>query len=706
MSNRAKRLFTGVMPLILLILVNFLTFASQFRGQATFPWDFLGGYHAQAVGWFDAGSVLSPPTWLPWADMGFPAFLAIQSGAWYLPLAFLDAVGIPYSIHVATVVQVLHVLLGAFGTYCLGRTLGWKVSLSLVAAVAYHYSATFYSNQQHVDIVRAAALMPWLLLTLHPATLSHRAWGPLISAIVLSQLLVGGYPGNVVSTAYACALWGGFFFLQLSSRAERIKYATSVALVVVAGTLMAMTKWLPVAMFSGSGFGIEHRPPLPMQAQQLLTLVMPYEFDGLPDDVTMRALWLPMVVLWGLAFAGLRDRVAVLGYGLIALAAFMGMVVPRVELLQKILPGVTVSRFPLSDWRPVLHIGLILVGVIGWHRALSCSLSLPRLVVGQVLATTAVVGLLLWAIYSGYPANALSRALVVSSVLVAVGLALTLVRQGFLPIPSWPRVLAIVLLLTTAADGYLYYHAQPRTWNMPWTEQDESALFGGKFDALNGDREQSLIQRRPARRQVGEGVEEILSQRNSLLYNQCWYGHSFCTFGYNNLRMSEPHRKFGEAAADVGGAALLAFAGHRQQLLVLPPGSDDKVPDDASSLAEADAIGQTDGFQVEFLRYSNDTVEYRIKSNAPRVVVENEIWWQGWKVELCNQGACLEELPTVATRQALRSWKIPSGSWNVRVQYHAPSVVPGYICWLLGFFLVLGIGAMRLMRQRKRAHLE
>lgn len=706
MSNRAKRLLTGVMSLILLVLVNLLTFASQLRGQATFPWDFLGGYHAQAVGWFDAGSVLSPPTWLPWADMGFPAFLAIQSGAWYLPLAFLDALGIPYSIHVATVVQVLHVLLGAIGTYCLGRTLGWKVSLSLVAAVAYHYSATFYSNQQHVDIVRAAALMPWLLLTLHPAVLLQKSWGPLISAVVLSQLLVGGYPGNVVSTAYACALWSGSLFLQLLGRAERIKYATSAALVVVAGTLMAMTKWLPVAMFSGSGFGIEHRPPLPMQMQHLLTLVMPYEFDGLPDDVTMRALWLPMVVLWGLAFAGLRDRLVVLGCGLIGLAAFMGLVVPRVELLQKILPGVTVSRFPLSDWRPVLHSGLILVGVSGWHRALNCSLSLPRLVVGQILAATSIVGLLLWAIYSGYPANALSRALVVSSVLVAVGLALTLVRQGYLPMPRWPRILAVVLLLTTATDGYLYYQAQPRTWTLPWTEQDEAALFGGKFDALNGDRDESVMRRRPARYQVGEGVEEILSQRNSLLYNQCWYAHSFCTFGYNNLRMSEPHRKFGEAAAGAGGAALLAFAGHRQQLLALPPGSEGNVPDDAGSLAQADAIGQTDGFEVEFLRYVNDTVEYRITSSAPRVVVENEIWWPGWTVQLCSQGACMEETPAVATHQALRSWKIPSGSWNVRVQYHPPSVVPGYLCWLLGFLLVLGSGAVRSLRQRKSAHAE
>lgn len=702
MLNRVKCLIKGVMPIVLLVLVNYLTFSSQLRGESTFPWDFLAGYHTQAVGWFDAGSILSPPAWLPWADLGFPAFLAIQSGAWYLPLALLDAAGIPYSLHVATVLQVLHVLLGAIGAYCLARTIGWSRSLSLVAAFAYHYSAGFYSNQQHVDIVRAMALMPWLLFTLHPEIISRRAWGPLLCALVLSQLLVGGYPGIIVSAAYACMAWVAILVFQLPGRPVRTKYVVSVALAVVAGTLMAMTKWLPVVMFLDSGFSVDDRPPNPILAEHLLTLVMPYEFDGLPDDVSMRALWMPMVVLWGIAFARLRNRLVLLGCALIVLALFMGMVVPKFELLQKSLPGVTVSRFLLSDWRPVLHIGLILVGLSGWHGALTLSLSLPRLVLGQALASAFFVGMLVWSIDFGYPADALSRTLIVSVFLIVVGLGMVLVSQRFLSIRRWSRILTMVLLLITALDGYVYYQGQPRTWNMPWTKQDEVVLFGGDFESLNSGRQQAVMQRRPARYQVGDGVDEVLSQRNNLLYNQCWYAQSFCTFGHNNLRMSEPHRKFGYAAAEPEGAALIAFVRRPQQLLVLSPGSDDTVPRVANELKDVGAIGEASGFEVKFLRYSSDTVEYRIRSSAPRVIVENEIWWSGWMVTLCSHGVCNEELPTVSTDQALRSWEIPAGSWDVIVRYHPPSAAPGYVCWLLGFLLMLGVGAVRILRRKEK----
>jgi len=145
---------------LFLIMIHVTMFSFHFAGEYIFPWDFVGGYHAHAVAWYADGSFFSPPKWLPWGDAGFPAYWALQSGAFYLPLQVLDWVNIDYSLVNAVRFQSLHVLLGAFGVLVLLRAMGFSVGWALLGAAGYHFSVGFYSNQQHVDIVRAMAILP------------------------------------------------------------------------------------------------------------------------------------------------------------------------------------------------------------------------------------------------------------------------------------------------------------------------------------------------------------------------------------------------------------------------------------------------------------------------------------------------------------------------------------------------------------------
>lgn len=698
--NRFRSILAGCIPLLVLAIINYATFARHYRGKATFPWDFLGGYHAQAFGWFDAGSIFAPPTWLPWSDMGFPAFLAIQSGAWYLPLALLDAAGVTYTIHVATLVQVLHVLFGAVGAYCLGRTLGWGKLVALFAAIVYHYSSTFYSNQQHVDIVRAVAWMPWLLLSLHPAMLRRKIWGPLFSAVVLSQLLISGYPGNIISSAYACAIWVLSCLFARQQPGELKSYILKVAVAVIGGTLMSMPKWLPVAMYSGSGLGMDPVVPTPIMAHHLLTMIMPYQFDGLSNDLTMRALWLPMAALWGIAFARMRDRLVLTGLGFIALALVMGFVVPRLELLQQLLPGARMSRFPVSDWRPVLHLGVILVGASGWKRLFDQQLPLLRTILGAFCAL-AIIGLLvIVAIRFGYPASMLPRVLAGLFVLMALSVFAGLSQHGVIQLKSLRSLAPVLLLIFTALDGYAYYRSQPSTWRPSWNKAAEQDSFGGEFDGFIAQQREGELKRRPARYQLGENAADALIHKDNTRYNRCWYAHSFCTFGYNNLRLSEPHRKFSEAVGGEGGDQLAAFAARPQQLLILADNASDRVPE-LNLPQDAPLFGDGDGVNVEFVAYGSDAVDYRIATLRKHRVVENEIWWPGWMVSLCNDQGCRAESPAVPTSQALRSWEVPPGNWTVKLRYHSPSVLPAYLCVFIGLLMAVGGGFVRPRRKTK-----
>ncbi|HEX2134460.1 MAG TPA: hypothetical protein VHG30_00930, partial [Microvirga sp.] len=132
----------GLGALAILAAVNVVMFLSHYAGRLTFPWDFIGGYHAHAYGWYADGSVFEPPQWFPWSDLGFPAYWSLQSGAFYLPLALLDAVGQPYTIAAATWLQSLHVLVGSLGMYVLLRTLRFEPAVAILGALAFHFSST------------------------------------------------------------------------------------------------------------------------------------------------------------------------------------------------------------------------------------------------------------------------------------------------------------------------------------------------------------------------------------------------------------------------------------------------------------------------------------------------------------------------------------------------------------------------------------
>lgn len=698
-----KKAARSVWPILLLCVINVGTFRKHFVDKATFPWDFVGGYHSQAFGWFDNGSIFHPPAWFPWTNLGFPAFLALQSGAWYLPLALMHAVGIPYTIHAATIFQALHVLFGAIGVYFLSRRVGCSVVVGLIAAIGFHYSSTFYSNQEHVDIVRAVAWMPWLLYVLHPAGFLKSRWNILLGALVLSQLLICGYPGNIVSTAYACVVWVGMLMWSKPHWYERRRYLFEVILTVIAGVLIAMPKWLPLIMNGAAGITVQHLAPAsPVAFSQLLTLLTPYNVSALPGDRTMRSLWLPLTCIWGMAFTDLRSRTARIGVIFIFLALFMGFLVPRVAHLSGWLPGLQVSRFAASDWRPVLQLGLIFISLVGWTRLLARQCSLRAIFMGTSICFALGLGVVGLALNIGFEPRFLWRVLLMvcamAALTVSFPLALSLTKRPNAVVIG----MGVLLIVATIGDGYQYQRSQTDEWRASWNAQVEHQTFGADVESMiQSSRALPSIARRPARLLLGKDTKSALAKRNTTLYNRCWYEHSYCVFGYDNLRMSEPHATFLASLSKPDGDQLLRFVQRPQQLLALVPGSKDSVPQITGS-DDAAVIGDSSEVTALFEGYGSDTVRYRITSMRAVKMVENEIWWPGWKVNICNSARCSGNIDTVATSQGLRSWNLEKGTWTVRLQFVPPSAIPGYLCVLFGLLLGIATPSFYAIARRRK----
>jgi hypothetical protein len=691
-SDSLMRAACAIGPALVLVLANVYMFQLHYVGAATFPWDFLGGYHAQSFGWFDRSTLVSPPTWFASSSMGFPAFLALQSGAWYLPLVLLHLSGVAYTIHVATVVQALHVLFGAVGAYALLRRLGASRSIALVGGLGFHFGVAFYCNQEHVDIVRATAWLPWVLFALHPAAFERRRWGVLVGALALSQLLIAGYPGNLVSSVYACAAWVAVSGWEQWNRGELRGYVGGLFITVLSGTLIAMPKWLPLALNGMSGLSIDHLPTEPFVRAHLLTLVMPYSLEKLPGNVTMRSVWLPMASMAGIAFANFRSRTFWQGGVLVILALVMGLAVQGSPTWSRLVPGLQVSRFPISDWRPVLTLGLIIASTHGWHRLVSGEFSSGRVVLRSMLLLSVCLFVVIKAASYGYPAADFKRPLLALWILVMATCCLPFLRNRTgNTLRSW-KLLPFILIAAAGFDGVAYQRSQRATWQPPWDDQSERLYLGGTVADFiqKGESEPERRARRPARFVEGSGVGDALANRNSLMNNRCWYERSYCVFGYDNLRISQPHQQFLAALSALGGEQLLSFVSGPQQILVLEKtagtvGSVPMIPKSTDA-----AVGATGGVDVAFVDYGQDTVTYRIITPRAVTMVENELWWPGWKLTACSpSGACTDAIDTRPTSQFLRSWDVPPGSWTMHLHFVGPSSLPGYVCLILGLIIAI-----------------
>ncbi|MBB5676234.1 hypothetical protein [Xanthomonas arboricola] len=676
-------------PIAVFALINFITFREHYAGRATFPWDFLGGYHAQAYGWLDNGGVLSPPSWFPWTNMGFPAFLTLQSGSWYVPLAVLHCLGIEYTVHVATVFQVLHVLFGTVGAYLFVLALSGRRHVAILLGVAYHFSTTFYANQEHVDIVRAAAWAPWLLYGLMPA-ITIKRFGWVVAAFSTSQLVVAGYPGVTVAMVYACAASCLIHYIHLGSGKDRVRYALAVFTAVVSGAFMALLKWLPLALNGSKGLGFEHFPSQPFGPLHLLTLFAPYAELQVPGDITMRSVWLPTLTLWGCAYASWRNVATRSGACMIVIALLIGMLSASHPSIREFIPGASVSRFPISDWRPILHLGILSIAANGWTRLLAGELTMRRVLIGSLVSLASFTYVSVRASSLGLTIPQISR--LQGSIVVC---ALFCGLCALVP-TTWRRhgagvVLALCATVICFRDGYDYHVAQSAPWAPGWSLDAEKAWLGGSFDGFRAKHGPlSPIEHRPRRFVVGASAAEAVANRNSQKYNRCWYMRTYCVFGYDNVRMSLPHTGLLKALGDSGQNDLLEFIRRPGQLLLFDTGVTAQVPPLAQESRDASAVGRTDAAHVQYVKYSPTEVVYRLYVPSPTLVVENEIFWPGWSYKTCDKTSyCLPSQQVKSTLQGLRSWLVPAGYSEIRLYFTGPPSWPGYLAAAIGLLIAL-----------------
>lgn len=640
-------------------------FREHLMGELTFPWDFQGGYFTNAVARMRDGTFVSPPLWLPWGGFGLPGYLSLQDGTWYLPQWLFDFLGIRYDMVGATRLQVVHVFLAGLGTWFLCRSLGCSPLASMLAATAAVFSGSFFSNAQHVDIVRGAAMFPWMMLATDWCVKKKSAISIALLALLTWQFLVGAYPGEIVAAAYCLPLCVAVRLFSV----PRSEWARGLACLTFAASLaigMSAVKFLPVAM-DLSNIRQSAAQVSQVDIGVLSTVLFDFDVEYLPNDVTMRDLFIALPVL---VLAPLGAGHSIAGrFGLVLCLVAALFILDPLGLASK-LPLFNVSRFHLADFRPALHLGMCLLAAQAFDT-LRAKLRLNQALALAAVSVVLLSSLMLLGSQLGVERKELALVGITSGVTGILAALLWWGRDRLV----WTTVVGVCLVLLTAWSGVRHVERNARVWKVPRTDSAEIAQYGAPLSQLIGKDRYDALTNRPARL-VFSDLPADRAQLYDPRYGRGWVGERFAAFGYSDLKGAKTYQHFYDGAKQPDGTLV------RQQIewLLRPSG----LILDTSSMEKTLLVARECDFQVCASSASADTrirpqlflengEVWEVNSRAPIRVTQNETWYPGWRSRLCEGGQCRSG-PVAQDSEGLRTWSLPSGRYTF-VSYYRP---PGW----------------------------
>ncbi len=691
-------------PLLLAFATVFVVFYSFILGESTFPWDFQGPYLTHAIARMREGTFLSPPLWMPWGGFGIPGHLSLQDGTWYLPQYLFDFFGWPYDVVGATRLQIAHIFVGSVGIYVFLRRFGANRLMASAGCLAYIFSPAFFSNAQHVDIVRGTALMPWLFIVVDRLCCRVDGWRFLLCVVVIWQFLVGSYPGMIVSAGYACA---AIVFIHLVNARREGSNVLLVSLVMIAAAVtasgLAAVKFVP-SLVDADNFRKSPGAIVGLDWGLLTSIVLDFDLDFMSNDISMRDIFIALPILF-LSLVGLsqKQRTA-LPYLFLVIGIIPMVGAKSLQDFISMFPLMDVSRFHVPDFRPVFHLALFMFAASGADALLHCDNR--RSAVAVAFASTVVIALFFLGWVVGQPIEAFLWPL--------ISIVFFLVFVFLSPKSSSPTIRGCIsilaLLMSVAVSGYGHEVRAERVWKVERSDALEIALFGETIRDLVSTERGESIEYRPDRYVLTALPADITALYDGR-YNFSWYAQGYSAFGYEDLRGSEIFRSLYDAALPIAGKTKqqpMRWMLKRSSILLLPKLSQFDIEALSECLVTCRHAGVSDEAFVRMVAFRSNGAVYEVSLASPLAVVENEPYYPGWRAKICREDSCLDSITARPVAGVLRSWELPAGKYRL-VTYFEP---PGWrlavtIAWvsiavgLLVFMVLLFLSRNGRLRQTR-----
>jgi hypothetical protein len=643
---------TGARWLLILAAVglqNLLYFSLHYTQGWMIPWDFIGPYYALPQYWIEAAHAGVSSNWIPFQGMGYPIHLNVQSGFHYLPLQWFAWVGWPYTLTSAVVLQGLHVAFGALGAAWCAHLLRMDWKLALLAALAYQGFGGFYGNASHPDIVRAYALLPWLMgPVVAPWTDSTRLRVAVALVPLWTQMMwTGGYSGNAIATL---ALLGGVTAARTAFNVRQ-QPARWLGLALLAalgtGTLLAAPALLPAFMEKAEmarSYAVGNLIYDYLQWNDVWALTLRTEGDFFGHDLTMRSLYLGLPVLALLALRCLRSGWAQARVPAVVFLLALGMAsgVLHAWLIHWVAP-LGYSRFVLADYRGLMALSLLLLALQALQPVTEGQPRTERW--WQQLWWVPVAGLVIGAQWMQWPGSTPSLPVILQWQLVGFSLVACILLVRFAAASSTtigPAVLALCLLLPL---DWLRVH-----WNAPYFQTPDvqkwmAQRIGSETD-LRSRLHKALTQpppSRPARVNVTAAEVDRVP----------WQGY---LSGAYMVEDSAGPMHLNRQQRIVRDPWLQAFAQRPWTALWLPDGNS----------ITAEAMTSAPQAPLRSVRYGTDRIEYEVDLPRAGRVVENEVHSGGWTGLIAGQKI------SPFDAHDFRAWNLPAGKYRFVAVFEPP----------------------------------
>lgn len=673
-------------PLVLLV-VTCIVFWGYLSGASAPPWDFWGSYTTSAYTWWTLGSFLSPPKILPFMLGGYPAYLDLQNASWFLPVGLTSLIT-SYAPQAAATLQAFTVAFGSIGAYLLGRSLGLRRSACVMVGLGYLFSEGFIGRAQHSDVVRAWAMLPWVLLALYPVK-KPKPWQVVFAALLWFQFFVGAYAGILAASAYFCLVWVGLTIWLCRDRWRQ--YLTWLLVTVVPGALMAGVNWLPY--LSAGGKPVFKGNSIDVTTAMLGTVIYPFLDFGIPNDITLRTFFIVSTLFLAIPFIRGQRRLVLFGSALALTGVILGIDLLGRPGWQESMPLLDLSRTRTNDFKAGLILGVCLLGGAGMQSLVLDSqrdISI-RWWVKRSGVAAALVGALVVIGFTG-PYSAANRGLgllwlmIGMLALILAAFMVALVRKRHDP-PSWRRttlrVLPVLFLVTTTTTlGWWWARESSYVWSVP-REQSELGRWGATADDLIEREGPTEYAKRPAR----SGPEFPTSPEGILSYN--WAGSEYSRQpsigGYANLKGQQRFEQLLAFAGDEEAKPLLDVLKEDSVAWRLPTGT-------TPSLNAIDCLvlGSCLEYGLEVVSWQPDRIELSIPPKAASRLVINELSYPGWKADVCVESACAEQEVPSGQDDVLISADMADSATSVVFRFETPRMKLALILFAAGLMLVLG----------------
>ena len=160
----------------------------------------------------------------------------------------------------------------------------------------------------------------------------------------------------------------------------------------------------------------------------------------------------------------------------------------------------------------------------------------------------------------------------------------------------------------------------------------------------------------------------------------------------------------GDLTPNVLGAAALVPAYDRYDsymlerwspLLFAPDRAPEGVPKIELSAAEwASALSDSTTIEndsVRQTRYGINDAEYQVSVRAPRLLVENEMYFPGWRAHLSTPGA--RDIEALEVNGIFRGWRLPAGEYTMTASFELPHILALRLASLASFLIWIALWA-------------